>query len=114
MAQSALTAIPSSCLLLQPRPVDAAARKIVDVLSGFRPHRISPIHGADARDVEQRRRDIAALHDAYVARATALLADLNENLPVNATIELAPFLDRLADLKGDLMGALTDAAEAVS
>ena len=101
-ATGAATPIPPSVLLLQPRPVDAATSKILGILSAFRPHRI-PASGADAADIEHCGKQIASILDL----CTQLLDNLNENLPLDY-IEAES--SQIADLKGDLLGALSNAA----
>jgi hypothetical protein len=83
-------------------PVDTAtSKRIVGVLAAFAPHRI-PVSGADADDIEHCAKQVAYILDI----AYALVDDLNKNLS-SCGVDPSP----IADLKGDLMGQMTTAAE---
>jgi hypothetical protein len=105
MAKSSAITIPSAAPAgAAVSPVDAAAsRRIVGVLAAFAPHRI-PVSGADANDIEHCAKQVGYILDlAYV-----LVDELAQNLSCKCGLEPSS----IADLKGDLMGAMSEAAEA--
>jgi hypothetical protein len=67
---------------------------------------------ADPVDVDERREHIEQFLQAVAGHVTALLADLNQHLPVTSTVDSGDFMLGMADLMHDtLSGPLMKAAE---
>lgn len=67
---------------------------------------------ADAIDVDERREHIERFLQAAAEHVTALVLDLNQHLPVTATVDSGDFARGLHDLVGDsLSGPLMRVAE---
>jgi hypothetical protein len=90
---------------------EEATKRVIGILTAFGPPRI-PVSGANAQDIELIRFRLSAVHETYVAAMRGLLDELAQNLPCN--VNARDFFAGLNDLKGDLLGELDRAEEAVS
>ena len=90
--------------------VSYARERAVDLLD-FKPHKILGLCTRD--DVEDRLDDIARVCDALATYAEALAADLNDNLPLTARVDLEEFRGALADTFADLRGVFARAADEI-
>jgi hypothetical protein len=87
-----------------------ARERAVDLLD-FKPHKILGL--CDRDDVRDRLDDIEQVRDALTTYAEALAADLNDNLPLTARVDLNEFRASLADAFADLRGAFARAADEI-
>jgi hypothetical protein len=66
---------------------------------------------ANADDIDRRIADMSGIAGAYLALMTALIGDLNDNVPVTDKVSVTDFLDPVSDALADASGAFRRAAD---
>lgn len=88
------------------RASSAAPQTAGTVVPFPQPHHINARRGATPADIAYTRKQIDLCFDLFASALVNLLGNLAENLPLDANGEFGESLERLADLRGEVIGKL--------